>query len=185
MQTKKLKQHLEILKLAACYRVIQPVLANVAINGRLISTNLDTWIMVNEVLDPRVTGITASIMGLEKLAKNVKVEDISFEQDEDRLVAKAGNLTTRMRGIEIDQFPAVPQNKIDYQVEIPFSVFLDVIRRMRVSCASYDANNVLGGIYFNFTSEGLEVASTDGSRLGRYKLPEINPGFVASCLIPG
>jgi DNA polymerase-3 subunit beta len=185
MQTKKLKQHLDILKLATCYRVIQPILANVAINGRLITTNLDTWIIVNEILDLNVTGITASVSGLEKLAKNVKVDDITFGQDEDLLVAKAGSLTTRMKGIEIEKFPAVPENKIDYEVEIPFSVFLDVIRRMKVSCASYDVNNVLGGIYFNFTTEGLEVASTDGSRLGRYKLPEINLGFKVSCLIPG
>jgi DNA polymerase-3 subunit beta len=41
------------------------------------------------------------------------------------------------------------------------------INQTAFAAASYDANNVLGGVYFQINAQGLEMAATDGSRLAR------------------
>lgn len=169
MQTKQLKRHLAVLKSTTAAKVLYPILANVALNGKMITTDSEHWTIIDQQCN--VQGTTASLKQLEAVVKTIKHATIDLEQDGNILRLQAGSIQSSLPAIDIDEFPALPELTPDTVAVFDFKDFVDCLKRLVFSAASYDANNVLGGVTFIFSPDGFEAASTDGSRLGKYNIP--------------
>lgn len=191
MQTKKLKQHLDVLKLTANVKsTINPVLANVALSGDMVTTDLEHWTIVREGIAPGMQGITAPLSALEKLAKNVSADSIQFAEKiegENKviLMAQAGKLKNNLVGLPMEEFPQVPAIPSEYQVEFTAPQFFEIVNKLSASVADYYHNNVLAGYSFLFSPKGSEIVTVDGSRLGKFELPELVTPFESQIIIPG
>lgn len=171
MQTNKLKEALSIAKTIAPKSSIPPILKNVALGKQIIATDLDCTVIINTD-----TGIstTVSVTDLDKLIKNIKTTHIELSQDEDDLKISAGTLSTRLKGLPLDEFPepsAVPAGHVFY---FDKETFVNNINNLALS-ASKDTSLaiVLAGVHIKLDSNGLEMVSTDGSRLGKFATKEV------------
>ncbi len=182
MKTKELKQAISILKAGACHRVIQPILANVALNGKMITTDLDCWTIVDM---PTGINTTASIFQLDKLLKNVKSDEVTFSQDGHHLKVVAGSLKTTLNGLPVEEYPAIPALDVKHALTLDGKRFLSAIKKLAYSTAHRESQNVLAGICLKVNQTGLEMASTDGSRLGKYTDPSITSDEPFETVIPG
>ncbi|MGE4211656.1 MAG: DNA polymerase III subunit beta [Oligoflexales bacterium] len=181
MKTKELKQAITILKAGACHRVIQPILANVALNGKMVTTDLDCWTIVEM---PTGINTTASIFQLDKLLKNVKTDEVAFSQDGHHLKVVAGSLKTTLKGMPVDEYPAVPSLDVKLALTLDGKRFLSAIKKLAYSVGD-ESQNILAGICLKVNKTGLEMASTDGSRLGKYTDPAITSDEPFEAVIPG
>lgn len=181
MKTKELKQAVSILKSGACHRVIQPILANVALNGKMVTTDLDCWTIVDM---PTGINTTASIFQLDKLLKNVKADEVTFSQDGHNLKVVAGSLKTTLNGLPVDEYPAIPSLDVKHALTLDGKRFLSAIKKLAYSVGD-ETQNILAGICLKVNKTGLEMASTDGSRLGKFTDPSIVSDIPFEAVIPG
>lgn len=181
MKTKELKQAVSILKAGACHLVIQPILANAALSNKMVTTNLDCWMIVEM---PTGINTTASIFQLDKLLKNVDTEEVSFSQDGHNLKVTAGSLRTTLKGLPIEEYPAIPSLDVTHVLTLDAKRFLSAVKKLAYSVGD-DSQSILDGICMEVNQTGLEMASTDGSRLGKYTDPSIVSDIPFKTVIPG
>ncbi len=181
MKTKELKKAISILKTGAYHRGAAPILANVALNGRMVTTDLDYWTIVEM---PTGVNTTASIVQLDKLLKTVKTDRVSFSQEGNDLKVIADSLKTTLKGLPADEYPAIPKLEAKHALTVDAQRFLSAIRKMAYSVGD-STQNILAGIYLKVDQTGLEMASTDGSRLGKYTDPAITSDEPFNAVIPG
>lgn len=164
---------------ATATRVIQPILSNILIESfgidklRLSATDLDFAIettVAATVFDAGKITLSAKKLSeiINKLPNN---QPISFDIEEKIQTARiqCGTSVFDMRTLPAEEFPVIKQ--LDQQggntLEVNLKALTRTINQTVFAAASYDANNVLGGVFFQINENGLEMAATDGSRLAR------------------
>jgi DNA polymerase III subunit beta len=177
VQREDIHQAVAIVQRATATRVIQPILSNILIESlgpetlKLSATDLDFAIETTlpaKILEDGRTTLSAKKLA-EILSKLTNNQEISFEIEEAVQTARiqCGTALFDMRTLPADEFPPIKQ--IDEQdfLAVDGKAFVRAINQTAFAAASYDANNVLGGVYFQLNEQGLEMAATDGSRLAR------------------
>lgn len=162
---------------ATATRVIQPILSNILIESvgmdvlKLSATDLDFSIETTipaKVLEEGRTTLSAKKLA-EIISKLPGGQEIAFEIEEAVQTARiqCGTAHFDMRTLPADEFPQIRQIDADEFLEVDGKAFVRSINQTAFAAASYDANNVLGGVFFQLNEKGLEMAATDGSRLAR------------------
>ncbi len=164
---------------ATATRVIQPILSNILIESlgvetlRLSATDLDfaieTTVSATVFDGGRITLSAKKISEIiNKLPNN---HPISFDIDEKIQTARiqCGTSVFDMRTLPAEEFPVIKQldQETENTLQVNLKALCRTINQTVFAAASYDANNVLGGVFFQLNANGLEMAATDGSRLAR------------------
>jgi len=196
-QREDIHQAVAAVQRATATRVIQPILSNILIESiggntlKLSATDLDFGIETTIPAQIPVEGrTTLSAKKLsEIISKLPNQREIVFEIDEAVQTARiqCGTALFDMRTLPADEFPVIKQIDTQDFLEVDGKAFVRAINQTAFAAASYDANNVLGGVYFQLNSQGLEMAATDGSRLAR-RIETVKDGGAAnlnvSAIIP-
>lgn len=182
---------------ATATRVIQPILSNILIESRsddtlqLSATDLDFAIQTAvsaRIVEPGRTTLSAKKLS-EILGKLPTSREIEFIIDDKTQMARiqCGTAIFDMRTLPADDFPSIQALDSEGFLEVDGKALAKAINQTTFAAASYDANNVLGGVYFQINAQGLEMAATDGSRLAR-RVEPIGEGQTAvsnvSAIIP-
>jgi DNA polymerase-3 subunit beta len=184
VQREDIHQAVASVQRATATRVIQPILSNILIvTGnealKLSATDLDFAIETSiaaHVVEAGQTTLSAKKLS-EILGKLPNSREIEFDIDAQTQMARiqCGTAIFDMRTLPSDDFPTIPaldENALDPEsgggvMEVDAKALARAINQTAFAAASYDANNVLGGVYFQINDQGLEMAATDGSRLAK------------------
>lgn len=177
VQRDDMHQAVAAVQRATATRVIQPILSNILIETvgkdtlKLSATDLDFAIETTipaTVLEEGRTTLSARKL-FEIIAKLPSSREVAFEIEEAVQTARiqSGTSVFDMRTLPADEFPLIKQIDSQDYMEVDAKAFIKAINQTAFAAASYDANNVLGGVYFQLNANGLEMAATDGSRLAR------------------
>lgn len=172
----QLLQAVSAVQRATATRVIQPILGHILIESigseqlRLSATDLDFAIETRVpalVLQPGKTTISAK--KLHEIVSKLPKDTVQVEADPATQNARirCGNSLFDVRTLPGEEFPLIKQIDQDDAVELNLKAFIRAVEHTVFAAASYEANNVLGGVYFKLTADQLEMAATDGSRLAR------------------
>jgi len=185
VQREDIHQAVAAVQRATATRVIQPILSNILIIAdseklKLSATDLDFAIETSIPAHIAVAGqSTLSAKKLsEILGKLPNSREVEFDIDHETQMARiqSGTAIFDMRTLPSDDFPIVPaldetvadaDSGVGGVLEVDANALARAINQTTFAAASYDANNVLGGVYFQINADGLEMAATDGSRLAR------------------
>lgn len=177
VQREDIHQAVAAVQRATATRVIQPILSNILIESmgtealKLSATDLDFAIETTIPAQVHVEGRTT--LSAKKLSEIISKlpggREIVFEIEETVQTARiqCGTALFDMRTLPADEFPQIKQIDTDEYLEVDGKAFIRSINQTAFAAASYDANNVLGGVFFQLNERGLEMAATDGSRLAR------------------
>lgn len=196
-QREDIHQAVASVQRATATRVIQPILSNILIESlgdeqlKLSATDLDfaiETVFPAKVLEEGRTTLSAKKLA-EILSKLPNSREIEFDIEEAVQTARirCGTALFDMRTLPADEFPEI--RRIDEQdfLEVDGKALVRAINQTAFAAASYDANNVLGGVYFQLNEKGLEMAATDGSRLAR-RIEAVREGaavpLTVSAIIP-
>jgi DNA polymerase-3 subunit beta len=195
IQREDIHQAVASVQRATATRVIQPILSNILIESlnpetlKLSATDLDfaieTTVSANILSSGRTT-LSAKKLS-EIISKLPNGQEILFEIDEAVQTARiqCGTSVFDMRTLPADEFPQIKQIDAEQFLEVDGKALVRAINQTAFAAASYDANNVLGGVYFQLNAQGLEMAATDGSRLARRVEPVGgNASLDVSAIIP-
>lgn len=172
-----LHQAVAAVQRATATRVIQPILSNILIESvgkdmlRLSATDLD--FAVETTIGAAVTEEGRTTLSAKKLADIIARlpagTEVSFDIDETVQTARiqCGKSLFDMRTLPADEFPLIKKIDNENYLEVNLKALTKAINQTVFAAASYDANNVLGGVFFKLDASGLEMAATDGSRLAR------------------
>lgn len=178
VQRDELQQAIASAQRGTATRVIQPILSNILIESlpsgdglKLSATDLDFAIVTHVpamVLEAGRTTVSAKKLS-EIISKLPSGASINFEVEEQVQTAHISSGSTRfdIRTLPADEFPLIKQIDTDHYLEVDLKAFTKAINQTVFAAASYETNNVLGGVYFQLSAESLEMAATDGSRLAR------------------
>lgn len=178
VQRDELHQAIAAVQRAAATRVIQPILSNLLIEAvpdenclRLSATDLDfaivTTISATILLEGRTT-LSAKKLS-EIISKLSAHAEVTFEIEETAQTAHIHSGSSRfdMRTLPADEYPVIKCIDEENYLEVQQKALTRAINQTAFAAASYETNNVLGGVYFVLTPDHLEMAATDGSRLAR------------------
>lgn len=154
---------------------IQPVLSNILIetvnknNLRLFATDLDLSIETTvEAVIKKDGVITLPARKLAEILSKLPEKPVTVKISPETNTAEITCEKSKYEliGINAAEFPKINLPETDSANALNLNQFLKGIRQTAFATASYDSNNVLGGIYLSL-AETLEMASTDGNRLTR------------------
>ncbi|MCA9807601.1 MAG: DNA polymerase III subunit beta [Cyanobacteria bacterium HKST-UBA06] len=160
---------------ATATRVIQPILGHVLIESldantlKFAATDLDLGIEVLVPAQVQQEGrTTISAKKLFEIVSKLPAEPVHLEVMGDSQLAKiqCGSSVFDVKTLPADEFPVIQHFSEKKGVQLRLAEFLRAIHLTAFAAATYEVNNVLGGVYFKLDPSGqMEMAATDGSRL--------------------
>jgi len=185
VQREDIHQAVAAVQRATATRVIQPILSNILIiadNEKLKLSATDLDFAIETSIPAHIVIAGQSTLSAKKLSeilgKLPNSREVEFDIDHKTQMARiqSGTAIFDMRTLPSDDFPIVPaldetvadaDSGVGGVLEVDAKALARAINQTTFAAASYDANNVLGGVYFQINADGLEMAATDGSRLAR------------------
>lgn len=170
MDMKSLIDMLDIMQLGTAYSNYKPITSHIGFDGEnaYVHDGGDLHI-VCEGVSTSAGGVTTDLKTLMKILKaNKKRTFEGFKADTDSATLEV-NYTggrTALKTFPLDEMGYNPELKGDV-IGITQKTMQDVLAKVLPFCASYDHNNVLGGVCF----DAQYIAATDGSRLARLDAP--------------
>jgi DNA polymerase III subunit beta len=164
---------------ATATRVIQPILSNMLLELvgtdtlQLTATDMDFTIqshvpaMVLQA-SPDTTKTTINAKKLAEIIARLPMgSTITFEINLTTQTAKirCGASLFDLRTMPAEEYPLIKLLDADQYLELNHRALARTITQTAYAAASYETNNVLGGVYFVLSADKLELAATDGSRL--------------------
>ena len=191
-----LQQAIQSVQRATATRVIQPILANILIESvasdrlKLSATDLDFAIestVPAMVMTPGRTTVSGRKLAeiLAKLPANAPLQ-ATLDPSTQQLHLVSGKAKFDIRTMSADEFPTIRHIDNANALDVNLKTLLRGIQQTAFAAASHETNNVLGGVYFQLSTEGLEMAATDGSRLAKRTeaVTQANMTETVSAIIP-
>jgi DNA polymerase III subunit beta len=100
---------------------------------------------------------------------------VKLFQTEDLAVSLAcGSGRYQMQGLSADEFPELPTLADIEPIEVDTAVLSEGLQATLFASSSDESKQVLTGLHFSSSTEGLEMATTDGHRLAIAQFPDSN-----------
>ena len=172
---------IKIVENATSTRALQPVLLNILIETvdkstlKLVATDLDLTIITEVDAQVEEEGkITLPCKTLNEIVSKLGNKLITFEKAADSSIVNitCQNSKFDIIGISANEFPPEVHNinlKEEESFEIEVKPLTKAARKGGFAAASYETSNLLSGIVCDISGQTLEIASTDGNRLARYR----------------
>lgn len=176
IQQESFQHAISLAQRATATRVIQPILGHLLLESigndtlKLSATDLDLAFETTIpalILEPGKTTINAKKLSemISKLPKDTIVVEANPTTQTARV--QCGTSVFDVRTLPAEEFPLIKQLDTQEAVQVDLQAFLRAVQHTAFAAASYETNNVLGGVYFKLEPTQLEMAATDGSRLAR------------------
>jgi len=172
---------IKIVERATSIRALQPVLMNIFIETldkstiRLVATDLDYTVIAQVDAQVEEEGkITVPSKVLNDIVSKLSDNLITFSMPENQPIVSITCKKSKfdINGISANEFPQdfinVETNEED-ELEIEWKPFIKSVKLAGFAAATQDVSNILSGVVCDINGDILEIASTDGSRLARYR----------------
>ncbi len=90
---------------------------------------------------------------------------LELDAETDTLQVSSGRFRAKMKGIDADEFPPMPEGDAERELEMPTGVWTSIIEQVVVAAAQDDSRPVLAGVSLTFGPDYVELAAADGYRL--------------------
>jgi DNA polymerase-3 subunit beta len=169
-----------------------PVLNNVLLRTedgglKLTATNLEIgmtyWVPGKIDTDGAMT-VPARLLAdiVAGLPANERV-DLELQAKE-TLHIKAGRFETHIKGIDADEFPAIPTGGERPTTRIPQNVLREALGDVTFAAASDEARPILTGVLAKFEGDTLTLAAADNYRIAVKTLTVLDPVEETSVVVP-
>jgi DNA polymerase III subunit beta len=187
-----LARGLSVASRAVSTRSTLPVLANVLLRTedaglKLTATNLEigiTYWVPGKIETDGATTVPARLF-TDLVASLPPSERIDLElQPGDTLHIKAGRFATHVKGIDAEEFPAIPNAGERPTTRIAQKVLRQALTETAFAAASDEARPILTGVLARFEGDRLTLAAADNYRIAVKTIPILDPVEETSLVVP-
>jgi len=172
----KLKEGINIIEKISAKSISLPILNNVLISTEknflnLTATDLEIgikwWSLVKTEKEGKVAIPSRILSGFINFLPN---KPVNLESEDFDLKIKCENYQTKIKGVNPEDFPIVPQIPEEEKIEVQIKSFCKSLSSV-VDIASISSTKPeISGVYFLFQKKLITVAATDSFRLGEKKI---------------
>ncbi len=187
-----LARGLSVASRAVSTRSTLPVLANVLLRTedaglKLTATNLEigiTYWVPGKIEEDGATTVPAKLF-TDLIASLPASERIDLElQPGDTLHIKAGRFATHVKGIDAEEFPAIPSAGERPTTRIAQRVLRQALAETAFAAASDEARPILTGVLARFEGDRLTLAAADNYRIAVKTIAILDPVEETSLVVP-
>ena len=176
-----LARGLAVVSRAVSTRSTLPVLANVLLRTedaglKLTATNLEIVDGSTTVPAKLLSDIVSSLGGSERVELEVQAPDT--------LLLRAGRFTAHLRGIDADEFPAIPTAGERPTTRISQKVLRRALSETAFAAASDEARPILTGVLVHFEGDRVTLAAADNYRIAVKTIPVLDAVEDTRLVIP-
>ena len=187
-----LARGLQIVSRAVSARSTLPVLNNVLLRTedgglKLTATNLEIGITYWVAGKIEVGGaITVPARLLADIVTGLPANEVvNLElQAQDTLHIMAGHFETRVKGIDADEFPAIPTAGERPTTRVPQNLLKAALGEVTFAAATDEARPILTGVLAKFEGDRLTLAAADNYRIAVKTVTILDPVEETSVVIP-
>jgi len=172
----KLKEGINIIEKISAKSISLPILNNVLISTEknflnLTATDLEIgikwWSLVKTEKEGKVAIPSRILSGFINFLPN---KPVNLESEDFDLKIKCENYQTKIKGVNPEDFPIVPQIPEEEKIEVQIKSFCKSLSSV-VDIASISSTKPeISGVYFLFQKKLITVAATDSFRLGEKRI---------------
>ncbi|MGA3057190.1 MAG: DNA polymerase III subunit beta [Candidatus Limnocylindrales bacterium] len=187
-----LARGLQIVSRAVSTRSTLPVLNNVLLRTedgglKLTATNLEigiTYWVPGKIDTSGSMTVPARLLAdiVAGLPANERV-DLELQAPE-TLRIKAGRLETRVKGIDAEEFPAIPTAGERPTTRVPQNVLRVALGEVTFAAATDEARPILTGVLARFEGDKLTLAAADNYRIAVKTITVLDPVEETSVVVP-
>ncbi len=179
IDTKILKESIDIVSHASVWIWLTPILENIMFNAQykkviITANNLEMAIeyVINSQIDIKSEWtFTVSSKFLSSFIWLLPDEKVEIELIwNSSLSFRTPSSETKIKWIEASKFPLIPTFKKDYSFNMNSADLKKAIEKTLFSTAQWNIRPTLAWIYLSITEESIIFASTDSFRLSEYKI---------------
>ena len=187
-----LARGLQVVSRAVSTRSTLPVLNNVLLRTedgglKLTATNLEigmTYWVPGKVDTGGAITVPARLL-TDTVAGLPANERVDLElQAQDTLHIQAGRFETRVKGIDAEEFPAIPTAGERPTTRVPQNVLRQALGEVTFAAATDEARPILTGVLARFEGDKLTLAAADNYRIAVKTLAVLDPVEETSVVIP-
>jgi DNA polymerase-3 subunit beta len=171
-----LKKSLGLVTRVSSGNLTLPILNNILIKTdnsllKLSSTNLEvavnTWVRCKI---EKEGGITVPAKTFSELINNLPSGNISLYTENLELFIESGSFKTKIRGLNSEEFPLIPQFDQQSAGNIPIDALRLALSQTSFATAYSETQPEMSGIFLSFGGGELKVVATDRYRLAEKKM---------------
>ena len=187
-----LARGLSVVSHAVAGRSTLPVLSNVLLRTedaglKLTATNLEIgitcWVPGKIENDGAITvpaKLFADIVNGLPSSERVDLE----VRGGDRLFIRAGRFETTLRGIDAEEYPAIPAAGERPTTRISQKVLKHALAEVAFAAATDEARPILTGVLTKFEGDHLTLAAADNYRIAISRIPTLDPSDETTIVVP-
>ncbi|MFN8417709.1 MAG: DNA polymerase III subunit beta [Anaerolineae bacterium] len=171
-----LARALGVVSRGVASRPTQSVLGNVLLTTedgrlRLSAINLDQGISITERVNANVEAEGAITVPAREFLEIVNIlppapVDLEVDARTETLVIKAaGKAANKLKGIDAEQFPQIPEFDADASMSVPAEALQEMINQVVFAAAKEDNRPILQGILTKFDGNHISMVAADGFRM--------------------
>ncbi len=187
-----LARGLQIVSRAVSARSTLPVLNNVLLRTedgglKLTATNLEigmTCWVAGKIEDDGAVTVPARLL-TDLVAGMPANENVVLElQAQGTLAIKAGRFETHVKGIDAEEFPAIPTAGDKPTTRIAQAALREALGQVTFAAASDEARPILQGVLARFDGKSLTLAAADNFRIAVKTIEMLDPVEESSIVVP-
>lgn len=174
-----LSKGLSIVSRIATSRATLPILANILIktdNGRLRLASTDLEIGITTWISAKVDqegGITVPSRTINDFISTNNDKTMNCNIKDTNLHIKSDHYEANIKGMEVSEYPLIPEIKDLEVCQIPADKFKEAITRTAFAASTDETRPVLNGINFRFSKDSVKLVATDSYRLAETTIKNI------------
>ena len=191
LMQENLARGLQVVTRAVSTRTTLPVLSNVLLRTedaglKLTATNLEIgitcWVPGKIDTDGALT-VPAKL--LTDLVNSMPPETVTLETDgTSGLRIRCGRYSAHLRGIDADEFPAIPLAGERPTTRIAQKVLRRALGEVVFAAAADEARPILTGVLTRFNGDRITLAAADNYRIAVKTIDTLNPVEEKSLVVP-
>lgn len=167
-----------------------PILGNILLRtdeSRLLLAATNLEIAVTEYIGGSVKengGFTVPARLMSDFISSLPAGNVTLKLEGSILHVESGSYTSKINGMQADDFPALPQISPKHTCELDAKELKRAIQQVAVVASHDDTRPVLTGIYWHTFEGALYIAGTDGYRLAEKCLQEKGFDETIAAIVP-
>lgn len=167
-----------------------PILGNILFkteDNRLLLAATNLEIAITEYIGGSIKeegSFTVPARLMSEFMGSLPAGNVTLKLEGSSLHVASGGYSSKINGMQADEFPALPQITPTHTFELDASLLKRAIQQVVVVASHDDTRPVLTGVYWHTYEGALYMAGTDGYRLAEKKLEDKGYDEEISAIIP-
>jgi DNA polymerase III subunit beta len=153
--------------------ILETVLIEVSPGGEvtLTATDLDISVRVKRTADVEEGGrVAVAARRLHDVVRELGDQELSISGEESGLTLRCGSGRYRFVGVQVDDFPGLPEIPEQKQVQIEAPKLERMVRQTLYAVSTDETRPELTGLYLSIAEKEMSMVATNGHRLARAAL---------------